>query len=283
MTMRMEEAEIAAVAREYMGAPAPATGIFAAVIGFAYIASFVAAATGTLPLWVAFVVTSYLVFMAYTPLHESVHQNICGRYKKYRWANDLVGYAMASIMGFSFTVHKWAHKVHHQSTNEPGRDPDHVFNGNKLHDALLGGVLLVGNEYRMFFVEAFPRMDRIRQFVTLLEIVVFIGWRALLAVWFPWEVVWLCIMANVAGVTWLVIIFAWVVHLPFDETARYRDTNVFLTPKSMNRVVTWIWLWQNYHGIHHLFPRIPFYKYDAVFNRIEDGLKERSAPIIHLV
>jgi len=278
----LEEAEITSVAREYMGEPAPITGIFAGVVTLAYISCFIAAVTSAIPLWLAFVIASYLIFMAYTPLHESVHQNICGRNKQYRWANDMIGYAMASIMGFSFSVHKWAHRQHHLKTNIHDEDPDHVFNGNKVHDALLAGVLLVANEYRMFFVHAFPRLDRTRQLLAIAEIFLFLGWRITLAFWFPWEVLWLCVIANIAGVTWLVIIFAWVVHLPLNETARYRDTNVFLSPKPVNRVVTWFWLWQNYHGIHHLFPRIPFYQYDDVFNRIQTGMKERSAPIIHL-
>lgn len=73
-----------------------------------------------------------------------------GRHKDYFWLNDLVGYLMAKLLGFSFTAHKWAHKVHHQNTNESHKDPDHVFSGNKMHDALLGCLLLVFNEYKMF-------------------------------------------------------------------------------------------------------------------------------------
>lgn len=276
----MQEAEITSIAKEYMGHRSLPIAIFAFTVIAGYAFSFYAGVTGMWPLWVSFLVSSYLAFMSYTPLHESVHQNICGREKSYRWLNDLVGLLVASILGFSFHVHKWAHRVHHQSTNVPDEDPDHVFNGSTWRDALLGGVLLVGNEYRLFFKHAYPKLDAVRRFYVLAEIALFIGWRVLLGLWFPWEVVLLCVLSSIVGVTWLVIIFAWIVHVPFDQTERYRDTSTYLMPKALHRVGTWLWLWQNYHTIHHLFPRIPFYKYDQVFDRIEPGLKERDTPII---
>lgn len=275
----MQESEITGIAKQYMGDPTPVTGVFAATISCAYGYSVYAGITGMWPMWLAFFVTSYLAFMAYTPLHESVHQNICGREKRYRWLNDLVGYTMASILGFSFHIHKWAHRVHHQVTNVPGADPDHVFKGQLLYDTVLGGVLLVGNEYRMYFTDAFPKLDTPRKSIVLAEIATFVGWRMVLAVWFPNEVLLLCVLSSIAGVTWLVIIFAWLVHIPFDQTQRYRDTSTYLLPKAVHRAGTWLWLWQNYHTIHHLFPRIAFYKYETVFNRIEPGLRERGTPI----
>ena len=278
----MSEVEITGVAKQYMGDPALSIVWFACAIVAGYGLAVYAAITGLWPAWLAFVVASYLAFMAYTPLHESVHQNICGRDKRYRWLNDAVGYVMASILGFSFNVHKWAHRVHHQSTNVPGADPDHVFKGNHVYDALLGGVLLVGNEYRYFFRNAYPKLDSRRKAIVWAEIVLFFGWRLLLALWFPMEVLLFCVLTSIVGVTWLVIVFAWLVHIPFDQTERYRDTSVYLMPKSINRLGTWIWLWQNYHGIHHLYPRIPFFRYDQVFDRIEPGMRERDAPVHEL-
>ena len=73
------------------------------------------------------------------------------------------------------------------------------------------------------------------------------------------------------------------VHEPFDETSRCKHTNTFLTHPTVNQMVTWFWIWQNHHSVHHLFLRIPFYQYDKVFDRIESGMREREAPIIQLI
>ena len=280
--LAMSEVEITAIAKSFMGEPALSIAWFALAIVVAYVFTLYAGFTGLWPAWLAFLVASYLVYMAYTPLHESVHQNICGRDKRYRWLNDAVGHLVGNILGFSFTVHKWAHRVHHQSTNDPGADPDHVFKGNTLYDTLVAGVLLVGNEYRFFFRDVYPQLDSRRKAIVLAEIAAFLSWRLLLAIWFPLEVLVFCVLTGVVGVTWLVMIFAWLVHIPFDETERYRDTSVYLLPKSLERIGSWLWLGQNYHGIHHLFPRIPFFRYDQVFEQIEPGMRERGAPVHRL-
>ena len=278
----MKDTEITELAKPYIGEPAPVIAVFGLAIVAAYAFTVYAGISGLWPGWLAFAVASYLAYMAYTPLHESVHQNICGRDKRYRWLNDAIGQLVASILGCSFQVHKWAHRVHHQHTNVEGEDPDHVFKGNALYDTLLGGVVLVGNEYRMYFSEVFPRLSAKAKLGVLAEIFGFVGWRVLLGIWFPLEVVIFCVLTSVVGVTWLVIIFAWLVHIPFDRTERFHDTSSYLLPKPVRRVGTWLWLWQNYHTIHHLFPRIPFYKYDDLFPQIEAGLRERGSPIHQL-
>jgi hypothetical protein len=43
-----------------------------------------------------------------------------------------------------------------------------------------------------------------------------------------------------------------------------------------------IWVNQNYHSIHHLFPRVPFYRYPALFNDIERIMVAKGAPIYRL-
>jgi nucleoside-diphosphate-sugar epimerase len=42
-------------------------------------------------------------------------------------------------------------------------------------------------------------------------------------------------------------------------------------------VVTALWLYQNYHSIHHLFPRVPFYKYRVLFDEVEDLMVAQGA------
>ena len=101
--LKMSEVEITTIAKSFMGDPALSTVWLAVAIVAGYVFTLYAAFTGLWPGWVAFIVASYLVYMAYTPLHESVHHNICGRDKRYRWLNDAVGHVVANILGFSFT------------------------------------------------------------------------------------------------------------------------------------------------------------------------------------
>jgi beta-carotene hydroxylase len=41
-------------------------------------------------------------------------------------------------------------------------------------------------------------------------------------------------------------------------------------------------LFQNYHSIHHLFPRVPFYHYARLYQDIEEIMSAKGAPIYRL-
>jgi beta-carotene hydroxylase len=72
------------------------------------------------------------------------------------------------------------------------------------------------------------------------------------------------------------------VHHPYKEVGRYVDTSTIIAPRPINSALTWAWLFQNYHSIHHLFPRVPFYQYRELFEAIEPIMLERGAPIFKL-
>lgn len=73
--------------------------------------------------------------------------------------------------------------------------------------------------------------------------------------------------------------FAYRPHLPYRESKRYRNTNSLIMPRWM-RPFEWFWLGQNLHSIHHLFPRVPFYRYHALHREIEPILRAHGTPIV---
>jgi beta-carotene hydroxylase len=240
-------------------------------------------AAGLMPAVPAFLLGAYLVYATYTPLHEAVHRNICGRERNLLWLNNLIGYLVATVLGVSFTMHRSAHMAHHRATNIAGEDPDLVTTERSLWAVLTCGSKMVISEYRDYFGRVFPRASAKERITVLLEIFVFVGWRVALALnGYAAEVLLLAVLANMAGVTLLGFLFAWVVHTPFDETERYRDTATILLPSAVHGFLTRLWLWQNYHSIHHLFPRVPYYRYADLFDEIRPGMTERGAPIVEL-
>ncbi len=278
----MTDAEITKTAARYMGKPALATAFLALGAVAVYAGLFALSVASMIPLVVAFPLVAYLVYVTYTPLHEAVHNNIAGSNRGLRWLNELTAYVVASILGVSYTMHKASHRAHHRHTNVRGEDPDFVFTGNRLYDLVTGGSKMMANEYKDYFVRVFPSAKLSEKVIVILEIVTFVGWRVALAIFFPVEVLVLCVFGNIAGVTLLGYIFAWIVHTPFNETERFKDTATILMPPMIHKPVTLLWLWQNYHSIHHLFPRVPFFHYSALFDEIRVGMVERGAPIVEL-
>ena len=102
-----------------------------------------------------------------------------------------------------------------------------------------------------------------------------------------WQVGWwlgltLFIISSIIAVTILVYLFAYIVHRPHDQSGRYKDTSTILIKGPFGRILTVLWGYQNYHSVHHLYPRVPFYRYPDVFEEIRDEMTLRGAPIFHL-
>lgn len=279
----MTEADITRLATEYIGRIAWTT-IWMTVGSIALFgAIFWASVQNFLPLWLVFIPAAYLVYVVYTPLHEAVHKNVCGNHPRLLWLNHLVGFVSATLLGVSYTMHRAAHIAHHRSTNVAGKDPDLVTTGGSLVEVLSCGSKMVVSEYADYFSSFFPRASTKEKAIVVIEIAVFVGWRvALVLAGYATEVFVLCVLANLVGVTLLGYIFAWIVHTPFNKTKRYQDTATILLPAWVHRPVTLLWLWQNFHSIHHLFPRVPFYQYERLFREIRPGMEERGSPILQL-
>lgn len=279
--MTMTDKDILHAAQQHMGHTAWPTLVMSFVVVAIYFGVFAAALFDILPLALCFVLISYMVYAVYTPLHESVHNNIAGNNKKLDKLNNVIGHIVGSILGIPYAVHRPAHMAHHRSTNIPGEDPDLVFTSGSFFDVLLGGPKIIVNEYRYYFKKIYPTAKRSDRILVWAEILIALGWRAGIALaGYPLEAFVLGVLGSLAGVSLLGTIFAWIVHTPFNETERYKNTATIFLPAWLHRVGTFLWLWQNYHSIHHLFPRVPFYNYRRVYELIEPGMQERGAPVM---
>ena len=56
--------------------------------------------------------------------------------------------------------------------------------------------------------------------------------------------------------------------------------NVFwVKGRIIEPIVNWLYMFQNFHLIHHLFPRIPFYLYPKAFRSLKPVLEKERAHI----
>jgi beta-carotene hydroxylase len=89
----------------------------------------------------------------------------------------------------------------------------------------------------------------------------------------------LFVVGWLIGAIVLLYLFAYIVHRPHERVGRYVDTSTILLPRVLHTPLTWLWMFQNYHSIHHLFPRVPFYKYAELFEEIEDVMDAKGATV----
>ena len=89
----------------------------------------------------------------------------------------------------------------------------------------------------------------------------------------------LWIFPHILASALIIYFFAYLTHKPHEVHERYRDTNVFwVKGKIMEPIVNWLYLFQNFHLIHHLFPRVPFYNYPKAFRSLKPVLDQRAGP-----
>ena len=266
-----------------MGGTAWPTILLAAGVVAFYALNFVAVAQGRLSLVAGFFVSGILVYASYTILHETVHSNVSGFGQPTRWYNEVLGYASGFIMAIPLTIHRINHLAHHRTTNDPETDPDMVMAIEGRPGAIslfVASIRSIVKQYTFFLGPAWPTTTKRDRWLAGGEIAVSFGARGALALaGYPMEVLVLTVLANILGNFIIVALFAVAVHHPNTERGRYVDTSTIILPAWINGPVTWLWLWQNYHSIHHLFPRIPFYRYREVFERIETIMAARGAPI----
>lgn len=274
--------QAAASARKYMGKLAWPTVILGLVMGASYLALVAMVITNFLSLWVAVPLVAAVTYLSYTVLHESVHGSIAGNNESLRWLNKALGYLAAWITMIPLTAHRHEHIAHHRHANDEVHDPD--FHIGRMGDSLLAPVRAGLKAWvRQLDYYARNRWSRapVNERVQLgLEVAAALAPRlAVVAAGYWVEGIALFCVAWLIGAIVLLYLFAYIVHRPHEEVGRYLDTSTVLLPPSLNALLSWLWMYQNYHSIHHLFPRVPFYKYAELYRDIEEVMEAKRAPV----
>ena len=271
-----------ATAKEYTGGTAWLTVVLVALVLGAFIANLWLFASGQIPLWAATLVYAVVTYMSYTPLHEAAHGNIHGNNDRLQWLNDLCGYLVAPLITVPYSTHKVEHFTHHRYTNQPEKDPDFVVSGmgGGVFAFIICGFKFLWTQNTFLFRDYWPTAPRRERATYVAEVSLAIGWRvAVLAMMPQLSTLVLLVVGYLAGAFFTAYWFAYRPHLPYREPARYRNTNSLIMPLWM-KPLEWFWLGQNLHSVHHLFPRVPFYRYHALHREIEPILRAHGTPVI---
>jgi len=229
--------------------------------------------------------SSYFFYMMYTPLHEAVHQNISGKNNKFKFLNPLFGSISAAFYLHSYTQHKWSHLEHHKHANNPDLDPDYIIKGPTWASiAARGFFILLIKDFFYIRNEGVKESNkakiamRIGTIESIIPIVILVVLTNVFNL--PWYHFFISyVLPLLFAVMLLGIFFDYLVHMPHQSKQKFGDTNIIRTNKWLDAPMTWVWLYQNYHGMHHLFPRLPFYKYKKVFLDKEAELVKLGLPV----
>jgi beta-carotene hydroxylase len=178
--------------------------------------------------------------------------------------------------------------MHHRDTNDSEFDPDHWVKVSNPLRVLLRCLTIVPYYNHYFFKMVVFRpevpgnkklsMQVIASYWILYTVAFWIAvtghWREVLDLW---------LLPHILASALIIFFFAYLTHQPHRDTDRYRDTNIFwVKGRLAGPLVNWLYLFQNYHLIHHLFPRVPFYLYGNAFKDLKPVLDREHAHIYEI-
>jgi beta-carotene hydroxylase len=232
--------------------------------------------------WVLLGVT-FCAYAIYTPLHDAVHGAVTGMSLENRWINEWVGYVAAHVLGITLTGHRRSHLKHHRATNHPTDDPDMVLSASSPARLMLAWAHGLPKEW--VFVASFEHFTEAEKVVLKREaIAVFVGRALILIFCADLGVTFFTLMAgHFLGTAILVTLFAWSVHHPHTEQERMKTTTVYRARRGFDTLMTLGWGFQNYHAIHHLYPKVPFFRYRRLFRALEPYLTAGGVPVRQLI
>ena len=264
------EREAAQISKRHSGMIAFPTIGLALLIFCLYIFVLFMFASGYLGPLISTLLLGILTFASYTPLHEAVHGNVGGINTKYKWLDYVVGLLMSPLISIPFNSHKKEHLAHHAHTNSD-EDPDvHLQNMFESVKDCYRETLRAIKTQNTFVMDNFTRT----------EIAVTIGWRLLFVLSTGVGSVPVLFFGWFSGAFLTTFLFSYLPHQPFKDAARWKNTNIQLFS------VRWfenLMFQQNLHAVHHLFPRVPFYNYRKVFDKLEPSMRKKETPIIDMI
>lgn len=218
-------------------------------------------------------------FMQFTVLHDGVHRSISRQYPLLNSVVTNVAGAFLGLVGVG-AAFRYAHFKHHRHTNEINVDPD-LWSG--LGSRLLMPLHWATADFYYGYVilkdwSEIPGKERLQMvFGVLLLAGVFAA--------FAWagytkEALLYWILPSRFAIIWLAFAFNYLPHHPHDVEQRhnpYASTNV---RHGGDAVLKWVFLYQNYHLIHHLFPSVPFYRYLKIWRANQAEFLAQGASLV---
>jgi beta-carotene hydroxylase len=243
--------------------------------------------SGAVSPWWLTVPLGVSAYLHYTPAHEAIHRNIV-RVRGFDPGNRLIGWWAALLTGMTWPLLLRTHLAHHADTNGP-RDPDGFVQGSLLRLCLLAAMSVFANlvpvrVWRRIYGERVPNLGYLdawrympaadwRQHEAVHAVMCAAVWSAVL-LGHGERVFALYVVPATIGRLLMGVFLSWLPHRPFIAGDRYAQATL-----RRGRLLALASAGHSLHLVHHLWPRVPFYRYHALYRRLAPLLHERGARV----
>jgi ring-1,2-phenylacetyl-CoA epoxidase subunit PaaE len=245
----------------------PAVALFVAGVAL-WVGPAALALAGAVPLWVAPLPQAVGSYLLFTVAHDAGHRSVSAHEAVNVWLGRIAIFLFAPQAGFR--TWRFIHMQHHRFTNhDDGRDPDHYTHRGPRWQMPLRW-LTIDLYYIVWYVPHLPRRPRGEK----AELAV--AWTLLIALvaaapatGHAVELLVLYLLPMRLAVAWLGFAFDYLPHHGLHLTPTEDRFKTTRNRVGLERLLSPLMLYQNYHLVHHLHPLIPFHRYLAVWRRNE--------------
>lgn len=232
-----------------------------------------------IPLWSGLVAATLLAILGYLPSHEAQHDIIARPGSRLRWLNELVGHLAIVPLALPYRLARTTHTQHHLHTNDPKLDPDYSSRADGPLQAIWQAIQNTQPRSRGGFNAYARTLKRLGRMDILMEAIIY------RTVWFTimFTLAWNGYALEAAALWWLPhhvgyiyiqYYLSWAPHHPANETSRYRHTRSFRA--ALGNIGS---LGMQYHIVHHLHPRIPFWRTPQAYWEMRPVLEAQGARV----
>lgn len=252
-----------------------------------HLAMLVIGLSGAVPAWWLTIALGVSAYLHYTPAHEAIHRNIV-RSRRFDPVNRLIGWWAGLLLGMTWPLLLRTHHAHHAHTNGD-RDPDAFVRGTLWRLFPLAALSVVTNLvplpfWRLIYGRETPNLG----YLDAWKVMRAHEWRThqiahglmCIAVWAAVAlghggmVFALYVVPAAIGRLLMGIFLSWLPHWPFAAGDRYRATGL-----RRGRLLAIASVGHSLHLVHHLWPRVPFYRYGRLYRALAPALHDRGVRV----
>ncbi len=243
--------------------------------------------SGAVPVWWLTLPLGVSAYLHYTPAHEAIHRNIV-RSRRFDPANRAIGWWAALLSGMTWPLLLRTHLAHHAHTNG-ARDPDAFVQGPLWRLFAMAALsvwtnlvpvpfwtLLYGKDGpKLGYLDAWKvmRAHEWRRHQIAHGLMCAGVWGAVLT-GYGVEAFALYVVPATIGRLLMGIFLSWLPHRPFVPGDRYKATTL-----RKGRLIAILSVGHSMHLVHHLWPRVPFYRYQRLYRALAPVLHDRGVRV----
>ena len=231
---------------------------------------------GSLPLWACALINGVAGYMMFSAVHDSIHRAVSSNTQLNDWVGRLALVPLSLMAGLG--LFRWGHIQHHRYSVSQ-QDPDRwTYQGPgwllpikwMLIDLWYFYVVITSHD-KVAYKHLKPTLGATAISLTTIGLLIWAGYGIeVLMLWF--------IPSRIAALL-LGFAFFWLPHEPHDVSQAEHFTRSSTIRVGYEWLMSPLLQYQNFHLIHHLHPRTPFYNNGKVWHLLEASLRKHELAI----